>query len=415
MHVKKTSSRSWMCWQTDHQILYGNKKCMQYFTAPLSPYLCSIKRSEDPPSRLSARRWNSQLERQRYGGVPLTANAFCKSHRTQEELIKHVLLWVTTVCSPWKKKKSSIFCSFLASRQGTKLIFSCRKLASHVALSCTVWVLVWLYSGLYVEHQPTGTSALRHANMSYVYVYTCTGICMWIPVCVYTHSERVRTVSFKKEENVWEIQERKDKRVYLIMATSTVVVWLAVHTLLSRSSWCSTDWQARSSCRIPHSVVFIKVVNVDLRNCFDVQDIREQQQRSLQRVHYLSLSDNCADSPTKGKTTEPCKWTPQQHVFSHPHVSVQWPDGVMFDGQIGLLQCDGTGCCRAPPRAMPTRGCLCMGKGRAVGEGYGGRKVESPSSAQWHSCLLGCQVMHCTGSAIGHEGTWFSHLPSVLS
>lgn len=131
----------------------------------------------------------------------------------------------------------------------------------------------------------------------------CTRIYVYgnIPVCLYIHSELVCTVSFKEEKNVWEIQERKDKRVYLIMATSTVVLWLAVHTLLSRSSWCSADWQASCSCRIPHSVVFIKVVNVDLRNCFDVQDIREQQQHSLQRVHYLSLSDNCADSPQREK------------------------------------------------------------------------------------------------------------------
>lgn len=58
--------------------------------------------------------------------------------------------------------------------------------------------------------------------------------------------------------------------------------------------------------------------------------------------------------PTKGKITEPWKWMPQPHVFCHPHVSVQWPNGVMLDGWIGLLHRDGTGRCRVPPRAMPT-------------------------------------------------------------
>ena len=81
--------------------------------------------------------------------------------------------------------------------------------------------------------------------------------------------------------------------------------WRVIYTLLSKQALDGrADPQVLRSYWIPCSVVFIKQVNVDLKkNHFDVQDITAQQLRSLQRVHYWSLSGcNLYRFPIKGIT-----------------------------------------------------------------------------------------------------------------
>lgn len=71
-----------------------------------------------------------------------------------------------------------------------------------------------------------------------------------------------------------------------------------------------TDQQVLCSCRIPCSVVFIKEVNVDLKNRFDVQDITEQQLHSLQRESIIQVSQETVQTPHKSKNTGTVETSP---------------------------------------------------------------------------------------------------------
>lgn len=167
----------------------------------------------------------------------------------------------------------------------------CRKLVS-LDLSCTsVWVLVCLYPGLCAEPLQTGMSTVRH-----IWSYTCIYICTHIHEYPYRYIHTLyiyRNCRLQKEKECLGNSE-KETPAYLIMETKSALQYLFIHCCLGGCA----DLQVLCSCWIPPSVVFIKEVNVDLKKLlWCARHHRTAASFIAERVHYLSLSGNCTDSP----------------------------------------------------------------------------------------------------------------------